>query len=449
MWGVAVSNLLAFAMQAHAASNATVIPLSRSSKTVEFREDDFLPIDLEAIPIDIAVEPLIDYHNTQYFGQIGVGDAPGKITVVFDTGSSDLWVPRKCLKPSVATTLAEHPAEKHVVIEYGVGSVKGDVVIDDITLGGGIDNQFFRVPKQRFIIAEDVAKLSNKVFDGVLGLAFPGLSHSGTTLLQNLESRASISVFSFYLTGDSGGSAFILGWPDEGAYDKKTLRWAPIRGNKWWAFKATFAASQNLVVKDALFAVDTGTSYLPIPSVLFSRFMKSYLPPEHMKRCKKLQPNGGYACPCDSVNAAKVIFIVLGGVEYPIFPKDIFSQPQPNGFCILQVQVSQNEYFILGDTFLRTIVPIFDAGKRRIGLARRTDQQTQSVQTVQSLDHVQVIESEVQRSTGLTLESSMPSVTAVSFITGVVAFLLVASSCTWCRRFKTQQSIESAPYQQI
>jgi len=168
---------------------------------------------------------------------------PQTFNVVLDTGSSDLWVTdSSCLSSACPTTQFDESASSTIrtsssgtSINYGSGSVAGDLARDTVTMGNfTVQNQVFRKPLLGFILRSCLTTLAvaaDRVTNGLLldptsgimGLGWPAISSTQSTpWWLNLLNQNQLEApeFSFWLTrtiddptarGLTPGGIFTLG----------------------------------------------------------------------------------------------------------------------------------------------------------------------------------------------------------------------------------------------
>ncbi|NXL25454.1 PEPE protein, partial [Setophaga kirtlandii] len=188
-----------------------------------------------------ATEPLLNALDVEYYGTISIGTPPQDFSVVFDTGSSDLWVPSvSCPSLACQTHRMFDPAQSSsykstglsLSIHYGTGEMEGTVGMDTVTVASLVDtNQLFGLstaePGQFFVHVQ---------FDGILGLGYPNLAADGITpVFDNLVNQSLLqeNLFSVYLSREAAGSVVIFGGIDE-SYFTGPIHWIPVSYQGYW-----------------------------------------------------------------------------------------------------------------------------------------------------------------------------------------------------------------------
>ncbi|CAK9115840.1 unnamed protein product [Durusdinium trenchii] len=284
--------------------------------------------------------------------------------VIFDTGSSDLWLRGDVFAAADSSSFVDLEAEASVV--YG-GQVplQGKLVQETITLCDA------RCSSQSMLLVP-AGSMPSVVADGVLGLAMPGLSHTGMTFLQHLEGQG-IDRFAFALSGPDAESFFILGMPGTDWYQTSSLRWTPSSSpDRWWSFQGELVVKKHAILSGE-FLLDSGTSFIAVSSSMQERLLRRMLP-EASERCY-LNSGNLFMCPCDVGPQMHHVGVLVEGEIFEMTSSSLLT-PSDDFWCVLEVQqLPEGLPVILGDTFLRSVLAIFDGGKfgtPRIGLARRT-----------------------------------------------------------------------------
>jgi cathepsin D len=318
--------------------------------------------------------PISNLFDAQYYGPITIGTPGQKFNVIFDTGSSNLWVPSvKCKSISClhmakynATHSSSYVADgRNMSIQYGSGAVAGVVDKDTVNMGG--------LNVKGVLFGEMTNVSTNFIaskFDGILGMAFQKISVLGLPTVFDLmfdQGLITDKSFSFYLTQteSSPGSKLVLGGINN-AYFTGTMDYHDLVAENYWMLKvdAAFVGSTRVTITAFNGIVDTGTSLIVgSPEVIDPILLKI-----------------GHIGPidCGKVASLPTISWQIGGKKYDLPPQMYIlkiTDQQGDEQCIVGMQAmkfppSFGTTVILGDVFIKYYYTHFDEGKNRVGFAK-------------------------------------------------------------------------------
>jgi len=327
----------------------------------------------------LPIVPLTDIQDIEYYGVVTIGTPPQVFTAIYDTGSSNLWVPSKsctnCKKDgpkydsSKSSTYTKNG--KSFSLQYGTGSCNGFLSNDATGLGGAIIKNF----SFGEVTTEAADVFGQEPFDGIIGFGPAKAAVDQVPMpMDQLVSQGVIehNVFSFYLASGTNSSTLVLGGTDPkfytGDFSFVKVNFAAALLPYWLVSASDIKVGGSSIGACAPFigcemVVDTGTSILAGPVSAVN---------------KLIAPIGNVSTDCSNVNSLPVISFTLGGKDFELGP-DFYVIKAPNDStgaieCQLGIQgVNAGvPIWILGDPFLRKYYTQWDKDNNRVGFAAAT-----------------------------------------------------------------------------
>jgi len=340
---------------------------------------------------DLVEIQLNNYLDTQYSGVIAVGNPNNKLNVVFDTGSTLLWVNSVRCKQLDCKMHAQYNYKEsnhfQAITEnglystlFGSGELTGVISEDYVYLGDlTIKNyEFAEIVTQQSI-------LDDADFDGVCGLSFPEQDPEYGTLISIVDAiqqqgLLETNMFSFFLKRDAGveDSRIIFG-----GYDQSLLGgpigWYPVVGTDYWMVQGAniLVGGQDLGLCEGgcYFIMDTGTSILTGPTNQLNQLLDSISVDDSCQNYYQL-PDITFVIGEDQYTLVADDYILAIGADEAFLP---YATPDVDQIvdCVSVfypmdlIGEENGNVWILGDTFLSKFYMMYDRDKMNVGIARQ------------------------------------------------------------------------------
>jgi hypothetical protein len=326
------------------------------------RDNEYKVVEAQEPVVNNSAGISQDGKDYSYFAEVKFGSEGKPLYMLLDTGASTTWVMgSSCNSTSCITHNTFGPddsktynnTEQDYSVEYGTGSVRGQIVEDNVTVAGlsvilpfGVanttSNQFTQFP-----------------FDGILGL-----STSNDTWLSAVKNAKLIgsNLFGISLSRNADGTndgEIVFGKPNQDKYTGD-ITYSSVTGNGWTIpMDDVTVSGKSAGIMNRTAYIDTGTSFV-------------FGPPEDVEAMYKLIPgssstdNSTYTIPCDSDSQVAFSF---SGKSWTVSSKDLISAADDKGVCTGNIHGVEyvSGGWLLGDVFLKNVYSVFDADNAKIG----------------------------------------------------------------------------------
>lgn len=324
---------------------------------------------------------LTDFQNAQYYGPITLGSPPQKFVVLFDTGSSNLWVPasncsncgaKARYNPSKSSTYKADG--RSFSIQYGSGAATGFLSNDNVNAGGLLATAVTFAE-----ISHETAPLQQSKFTGLCGMAFKRIAVDDVEPLFGYlvdQGLVDNNYFGFWLSKKPGtfvvGGELTLGGVDDTRFtgDMTTV---DLISETYWEISMDNMVLGSASTGQIKAIVDSGTSALAVPKSI-AKAMNAQLgcTPDPIAPTECVFTEG-----CPDFSTLPNMTVTLSGVDYVLTPeqyvlevKTVFATACISGIMGFDIPAPAGPLVILGDVFMRGYYVKFDRGNKQLGFAK-------------------------------------------------------------------------------
>jgi len=325
------------------------------------------PLALASPPTD----PFKNYDDVEYIGNVSIGTPAQSFLVVYDTGSSNLWVPGASCSDSGCSGKDKYNSRASstyvangfpIQISYGTGSMTGVLDVDNLKLAG------LTIKQATFGEATSLASFFNgQPMDGILGLAYPGIAADFVTPPFDLmwsQGLIKENLFAVYLDSKPGGSNSAINFGGiDSRYYSGSFQEVPVMSQNYWTLGLNSVSVNGQDASGCSGSwgfcqciIDTGTSLMVGPTAGVNQLLSLI---------------GNVNQDCSNLHQLPTINIKFSasGPTFPLKPST-YVIGQEDGQCQVGIQGSDGlPFWIMGDTFIRAYYTVFNRAKNTVSFA--------------------------------------------------------------------------------